>query len=316
MKKLAVLFFLVGQLAYAQQKPQVAFVVKEKDLIPEGIAYDAKEKAFYLSSIQKKKIVKITDKGNVTDFIKSGQDSVQQVLGMRVDMHGRLWACNNTPEHDTLNRIANVHVYDLKTEKLINRYKLQDGTKHLFNDLYFTQNGDAYLTDSEAGGIYVIRNNSKSIEEFVKPGSMRYPNGIAATANEKKLLVSTGSALGIVAIDLNSKTIEPITHDRFLIIGTDGLYRYKPNILIGVQNVLFPEAIIEFHVTADAEKIESMNFVCSNDPAFDTPTTGVIVGDEFYFIANSQLMQIIGNKGNIKNPEKLNDTIIMKIKLN
>ena len=40
------------------------------------------------------------------------------------------------------------------------------------------------------------------------------------------------------------------------------------------------------------------------------------VGDEFYFIANSQLFQLIGNQGKIKNPEKLKETTILKIRLN
>jgi hypothetical protein len=314
MRPLFLFCFLLSQVCFAQQPPRIAFTLTEKDLIPEGIAYDPGEKAFYLSSIFKRKIVKITADGKAVDFVRSGQDSIKQVLGMKVDHQGRLWACNNSPEQDSV-KIAHVHVYDLKTGKLVNRFTLKDGRKHLFNDLHFFQNGDTYITDSEGGGIYVIRKDSKKLESFLKDGSLIYPNGITATADEKKLLVSTGSALGIVSVNIADRTFASITHERFMIIGTDGLYRYN-NTLVGIQNVIFPEAVLSLKLSDDASKFESIQFASGIHPLFDTPTTGVIVGDEFYFIANSQLLQIVGNQGQIKNPQKLADTYIMKIKLN
>ena len=51
----------------------------------------------------------------------------------------------------------------------------------------------------------------------------------------------------------------------------------------------------------------------SNHPASDIPTTGVIEGDQFYFIANSQ-MDHLSDKG-IIDSEQLNDTVILKLDL-
>ncbi len=313
--KLTSLLCLITAFSFAQQKPDLAFTLKEKDLIPEGIAFDAVSKTFFVSSIYKRKIVKITTDKTVSDFVKSSQNDILEVLGMKVDKQGHLWACNNSPEDDTLNRIANIHVYDVKSGKLIKHLKLSDGTKHLFNDLYFLKNGDTYVTDSEAGAVYRIPKDSNTLEEFIKRGSFSYPNGITATADESKLIVSTGSARGIVSVDLATKEIKHIAHSKFLVIGTDGLYRYGHN-LIGVQNVLFPEGVIKFSINDNYTTLEKLEFLTSSEPQFDTPTTGVIVGEEFYFIANSQLTQLMGNKGKIKNPEKLQETLIMKIKLN
>jgi hypothetical protein len=83
-----------------------------------------------------------------------------------------------------------------------------------------------------------------------------------------------------------------------------------------VQNVTFPEGIVEMQLSDDNQTITDIKHLVLAAPEFDTPTTGVIVGDEFYFIANSQLTQIIGSGGKIKNPEKLKETIILKIRLN
>jgi hypothetical protein len=311
---MATILFGIKTHCEAQQKPQTYVSIFENDLIPEGIAFDEKSKNLFVSSIQKNKIVVFTAEGFLEDFVASGKDGLKQVLGMKV-YNGQLWACNNTPEHDTTHREANIHVYDLATKKLAKRITISDGRKHLFNDLYITRNGDAYVTDSDGAGIYLIKNGSNKAEPFIKGGTIPYPNGITATADEKKIIVSTGGGQGIVSIDLVTREIKSISHPKYLLIGADGLYRYN-NKLIAVQNVTFPEGIIEMQLSADNTSITDIKHLLVGAPEFDTPTTGVIAGDDFYFIANSQLTQINGGGGKIKNPEKLKEPVIMKIKLN
>jgi sugar lactone lactonase YvrE len=307
-----ILLFGVVNNSHAQQKPQVVAIIDENDIIPEGIAFDEKSKTIFLSSIHKNKILAISPDGFVSDFVPSNKDGIKQVLGMKV-VNGQLWACNNTPEHDTVDRHANLHVYDLASGKLLRRITVKG--KHLFNDFYMMRNGDAYVTDSDGAGVYLIKKGSDKAEPFIKGGTIPYPNGITATADEKKIIVSTGGGQGIVSIDLETKAIKSITHAHYFIIGADGLYRYK-NKLIAVQNVTFPEGIVEMQLSDDGQTITDIKHLAVGIPEFDTPTTGVIVGDEFYFIANSQLFQLIGNNGKIKNPEKLKETSILKISLN
>jgi len=298
----------------AQQKPTVAYKLTEKDIIAEGITHDPVGKAFYLSSIHKKKIVKITDAGVVSDFIKPGQDEFLEGLGMKVDAAGRLWACNNTPEYDSIRHVANVHVFDTKTGKLLKKYQLSDGRRNLFNDLYFTTSGDTYVTDSEGSALYVIRNGSETIEEFIAPGRLHYANGICGTTDDTHLYVSTSSGLGIAVIDIKTKDIQPLDA-KYRVIGLDGLYKYKHR-LIGMQNAFFPEAVMQLTLSEDNFGVDKIEFLTENQPEFDIPTTGVVVGDEFYFIANSQILRLMGNHGKIESPETLKETLIMKIKLN
>jgi len=307
----AILILLMGETH--GQGAEVVFTINEKDIIPEGIAWDPSDNTLYVGSIQKSKILRISPDGSVTDFVKANQDNINQVLGMKVDGNRRLWACNNTAEHDTVNKISSVHIYDLKSGKLFKSMTLSDGKKHLFNDLYFTIAGDTYITDSMGGAIYLIRKGSDSLEEFLKPGSLIYPNGITATRNDKKLIVSTGSGLAIVSVDLQTKEIVPISHPKFFLIGADGLYRYK-NSLIGVQNVVYPEGVLQYTLSEDEGSVTDLKYLISNHATFDTPTTGVIAGDDFYFIANSQLTQI-EDDGELNEPQKLKNTVILKIKL-
>jgi len=71
MKAVVVLLvFLLGSLPLDTQSVEVAFRISEKDLIPEGIAYDATSRSFFVSSIHKNKIIRIDERNKVTDFIK------------------------------------------------------------------------------------------------------------------------------------------------------------------------------------------------------------------------------------------------------
>jgi hypothetical protein len=290
-----------------QKKVSVAFTINEKDLIPEGIAYDVFDKSFYLGSIHKHKVVRISSKGVVSDFIKSDQDGVGKVLGMKVDPNRHLWFCSNPPKGS--NGYSTVFEYEISTGKLVNKYELAiEGEKHELNDLQFL-NGSVYVTDSSFGAIYKIADGK--IDLFLKSDQLQYSNGITSTIDESKLLVSTVN--GITSVDPTSKETKTLECP-FYIVGVDGLYRYN-NSLIAIQNVTFPTSVVQFHLSEDSKNIVNATLLAVNHPQFDIPTTGVVVGDWFYLIANSQLLQIMGSNGKIKNPEKLKDVVILKIPL-
>src|SRR6266404_2732018 len=66
-------------------RAQLAFVTEEKDLIPEGLAYDAKQNLFYLGSLNRKKIVKIDAEVRVSDFVPADRYGLLPVLGIRLE---------------------------------------------------------------------------------------------------------------------------------------------------------------------------------------------------------------------------------------
>src|SRR5258706_240700 len=47
---------------------QIAFIIKDRSLHTEGIEYDAEHKFFYLGSIHKRKIIKVSSDGTATHF--------------------------------------------------------------------------------------------------------------------------------------------------------------------------------------------------------------------------------------------------------
>src|SRR5260370_26206805 len=50
-----------------------AFATEEKDLIPEGLAYDEKQNLYYLGCLSRLKIVKITAEGRASHFTSAAR---------------------------------------------------------------------------------------------------------------------------------------------------------------------------------------------------------------------------------------------------
>ena len=87
-----------------------ALVTEDKDLIPEGLAWDPQREVFYLSSLHRKKIVQITTDSRVSDFLQSQRDPFLPVLGIRMDQNdGTIWA-NTWEEKPGANRSQLLHI--------------------------------------------------------------------------------------------------------------------------------------------------------------------------------------------------------------
>src|SRR6185369_16934696 len=68
--------------------------------------------------------------------------------------------------------------------------------------------------------------------------------------------------------------------------GIDGLY-LAGRTMIAVQNGTAPPRLIRMRLDAGLAQVESWEVLESNGKELGAPTHGVVVGREFYFIANS-----------------------------
>lgn len=290
------------------QSPEVFIEINERDLIPEGITYDDVSKRFFIGSIYKRKIIQISQTGRVTDFIAMAQDSIGGVLGMKVDnRRQRLYSISNTSEGKENQPM--VHVYSL-TGKLITKFKGPVGNNVFFNDLVLTPTGDAYITDSGSGSIFYVGSDLAKIELFMNAKELTDANGIEYFTQGKALIVSTN--IGFVRIDTATKLIKPVPYSYYFINGIDGLSLHK-NSLIGIQNITYPFTITQYTLSESQDSIINARVLGIDIPWFDIPTTGTIVDNHYYFIANSQLDNY--HEGKLIDEEKLKTTKIGKIKL-
>lgn len=302
-----------------------AFTIPEADLIPEGIAWDPKTRTLFVGSLAKHKIVAISAEGKIRDFVPSGRDEMQLVLGMKVDSaRGSLWAC--TAEGDPLEgentaRRSYLFRFDLATGKMLQKIPSPGGGKHLFNDLAISNGGEIYLTDSEEGSVYRLRPGSDSVERLLPAGSFVYPNGIALSDDGRMLYIA--HAAGIALRDLSTGGVSPLAAPGDVsLAGIDGLSFWR-GALIGVQNGTKPHRVVLFSLTPSLDRVTGARVLERANPLFEIPTTGAVaersegknVGDAYYyFMANTQL-RALGPGGVVKEPEKRKPVVILKLDL-
>jgi DNA-binding beta-propeller fold protein YncE len=274
----------------AVTQARLAFVTEEKDLVPEGLAYDARQNVYYMSSINRRKIVKITAEGRVSDFVPAGRDNLLAVLGIRLDpVDGTVWA--NSWEEDTW-RTELLH-FDA-SGKLLGRYAPEDAGKHGFNDLVVRKNGEVILTDSISNQVFRFDRGAHTFVRLPVHRLLSGPNGIALADDDRQLFVADD--LGVVHVNLdNGDSVDVNPGPRSTLAGIDGLYWHRGS-LIAVQNGIGSPRIVAFRLSKDGSRA-IQTVVLENRSAFTTlPTTGAIHGNDFYFIANSQVDNLNGNR--------------------
>lgn len=293
--------------------------LQEKDLVPEGVAFDSLNKSLFISSIYKRKIIKIDVHKNVTDFTTSGQDDLLSVIGMEADAARRhLWVCssyqvaNDIINSKGLQPQAAIHKLDLDTGKLLEKYILNDTLSHFFNDLTVLPNGDVYFTDTNQGMAYRILKNEKKIEPLFLQPILISANGITRDSGGKNLFIASWLR-GIIKYNVRTGLWKWIVSEdpRVSTSGVDGLAYYKGNLIL--NSPIEIGGVIKLKLNEAEDEVESMEVLEYRNIHFGETTTGEIDEDNFFFIANAGLSAYDKN-GNL-DQTKLNPPVILQIKL-
>jgi hypothetical protein len=262
---------------------RVAFVTEEKDLVPEGLAYDEKQNVFYLSSLNRRKIVKIaaTD-GKITDFVASDRYNLLPVLGIRMGpTDSTVWA-NSFSERGKTELL-----HFSASGELLERYAPKDNAKHGFNDLAVRKNGEVIVTDSLSGQVYRFDPKSHAFTQMTLHRQLSYPNGIALADNDQELFIADD--LDVVRVDLSSGSNADVNPGpRSTLAGIDGLYWHKGS-LVAVQNGIGAPRVATFRLSPDGLRVTQTKVLESRSALSILPTTGAIKGNDFYFVVNSQI---------------------------
>jgi sugar lactone lactonase YvrE len=292
----------------------------EKDLITESVALDPETGTFYLSSIHKRKIVKIDANGKTEDFKSEMEDGLWSVFGIKIDhKHRLLYACtspmpqmiNYNKEDDGKGALLK---YDLDSGKLLKIYSLDNkGTSHIFGDLAIDKLGNVYVSDSKENSVYRLSYLTDEISQIIKPGKFVSLQGLDLDGSNNNLYL-VDYALGLYRFNFNSgKLIYIEPSEYFVPQGMDGLYFYN-NSLITTQNGVNPQRVIRIYLNDEQDKVASWKTLEANNSLFDEITLGVLHNNNFYFIANSQ-WNSFNKDGSIFPMDKLKKPVVLRIKL-
>lgn len=278
------------------QRSSIAFRLDEADFIPDAITYDRGSRRFLVGSIHKRKIVAVDEiSGRAADYATWREAGFLGVLGIEADnVRGALYVLSAggprmqgyTP---ALEGQSFLHRLQLSSGRQVTRLAPpRAASGHLLNALVQAPDGRLYVTDSKAGVVYRWRPGMPALEPFVALGAHLYPNGLAWSAGGKALYVA--HLEGLSRIDMRTRSVWPVGHaSGMTLAGIDGLSTYRGD-LIAVQNgVPGLSRVVRLRLTADGQNVHAMDVLDANLPDHDVPTTGVVAGDGFYYIANSQL---------------------------
>jgi sugar lactone lactonase YvrE len=289
-----------------------AFTLAEADLIPEGIAWSAKQQRFYLGSV-KRKIIEVDPKGHARDFAPAAENRLGVVIGLRVDdQRGDLWAVSEqmSPQPGL---VRGIFRYRLSDGKLLAKYAVKEGEADLVNDLVVAPDGTVYATASNSGSLLRIQPGSVVAEVFLPPHSLPDPNGITVSRDGRFLFVA--GWYGITRIDLRTKLTQLLKSSSQIAAGClDGLYEYQDD-LIGIQNCVHDTGrILRLHLNAQRDTIISAHVLESYNPLFDGITTAAIANRRLYFMANTQFHKM-GPDGTIPSDAKFDPIQILQLNL-
>jgi len=313
-------FASVLQLRDELNKPVVnsqrAFTIGDRQLHTEGIAYDAHTKRFFVGSIHKRKIVSIGQDGKVTDFTASGENSMTSVFGLKVDAAKFLWACSSpVPEMENFDSTlqSRVFKFDLATGKLLDAFALQGIQNSVFGDLVPDHGGNIFISDGSNNMVFKVNQVEKKLEKFFESKEFLNIQGIAFSDDDRFLFIAD-YVKGIFRLEMKTKELLQLTCSLEVSLkGIDGLAYYN-NSLVAVQNGVSPLQVMRLFLDPTSEKIIRTEVIDKKHPDFNEPTMGTLVGNTFYYIANSQWGGY--ENGKIKPADQLQDIVILKAKLN
>jgi len=296
-----------------------AFTIPEKGFVAEGVAYDPVTKAFFVSSVRRRRIVRVTRDGALSDFVAAGRDGLRSALGMRVDPKRRtLWVASEAiPSMDGYEkdqpRGASVFEYDVDTGRLRKEHRPPAGAGDPpgFDDLALAGDGTVFVNDGSSPRIWKIPPGG-GLEVFLASDAFGGTQGMAVSADGRTLYVSDYRSL--LAVDIATRRVTPIRVPPDLALaGIDGL-ALAGRSLIAVQNGIIPHRVIRLDLASDGVTISRSRILEMNHPDFDEPTLGVVVDGAFYFSAGSQGQKFLNQKNPIL-PADMRDAVILKLPL-
>jgi sugar lactone lactonase YvrE len=145
--------------------------------------------------------------------------------------------------------------------------------------------GNVYVTDSVQGMIHLVRAGGSRLEAFLGPGRLPWPNGIAISDDQRTLFVATQGAYR--AVDIATRRVRELSAS--VPVGpTDGLVYHRGS-LVAVQPWEQGRVIERYVLSPAADRITRSQVLVADHPEHSQPTTGVVVGGDLFYVANSQL---------------------------
>jgi sugar lactone lactonase YvrE len=267
---------------------RVVATIDERDLVPEGTAWDPATKSILVGSLNKNAIVAIAPDGKVSDRIERGSNGLGSVVGIHVDSaRGTLWVTSNARfDRATDTTRSALYAFEAATGRFRGRYAVPAGPgPNFLNDLTSGADGSVYVTDTRGGAIWVLRPGASALAPF-DAGGVVSPNGITISADRRHLFVAYMDYIRVIPLGGGAPWQLQVP-DSLNIFGIDGL-AFVPGGLIAHHPLSYWRVAL-YTIDADLRRITGRRIIEFNTPDSRTSTTGEVAGDNYVYIGNSQI---------------------------
>ncbi|MBP8072470.1 MAG: hypothetical protein KAY20_02790 [Brevundimonas sp.] len=263
--------------------------------LSEAVVRDEARSRWLVSQVSDRTIVAVDDTGRITPFLKAPPET-GGVLGMAIDPErGLLWAAiaplppavHGAGPEASLPGTALIRV-ELESGRIGAWFDPPAGpAERALGDVLLATNGDAYVSDSAAGEILVVRPGGGPMDVLLSTGTLRSPQGLVATPDGRGLIVADYSS-GLWRVDRETGAAERLpAPDDASLIGVDGMTT-DGRFLYGFQNGVAPQRVLKLTPDAGWTAILSVEVLAANLPMIDEPTTGLVRNRELVFVSRSQ----------------------------
>ena len=290
-----------------------AIELEDKELIPEGIAHDLHSQSFFIGSINKRKVVRVSTEHGVTTFA-GPEAALDSVLGLAMDgPRRRLYVVSTSAltAEGRKNRRNAVVSFDIDTRNLVRRAEVPEAMQ--LNDVAVAPGGRrVFASDSASGAIFEIPAEGAA-RTLVPADQIRGSNGLAVSPDGKLLYVAHSTGLAVV--DTATGTVKRVANStRETVAAIDGLYEWQGQ-LIGVQNITTPGRVILVTLSPDGATVTRVQTLLSHHHnVLDEPTTGVVTERGFFLLAATGVSHY-NDAGKIERAETLPKPAVVRIPL-
>jgi hypothetical protein len=266
---------------------------RDTTLWPEGVDYDPRTRDFYVASVRRRTIVRVTPDGTTRALWPSGANGVGAMLGVRVDpVRRRIWATTSGMRQmegyvAADSAIAALLRIDPRTGRVERRWDLpvvRGG--HVLGDLALGPRGEVWLTDSSEPVLYRLRPGADTLDRFRDP-LFRSLQGMAASSDGRFVYLADYSH-GLLRMRVRDGSVIRLGDaPASTSLGCDGIVLHH-GAIVAVQNGVAPARIVRFSLNPAGDSVVSMRVLDQQPALAPEPTIGTLMGNQFVYVATSQ----------------------------
>ena len=278
--------------------------ISDPEFFPEGVAYDPKGKQLFIASMRDGRIWRLSLSGKQRPF--NAGEAIPR-LGLTINPKGELCTVetNGFLKAAESKRINRLRCFTINSGQPARSVMVPDADQ--LNDLVFTADGTAYLSDSGGGAIWKIDSDDKV---------SKFQDGVAAANGltlDGKGNLYIGHATGIARLGLDGKTgVGRIPNRTKQTVGAiDGLY-WQNGKLYGVQNATNAGRLIAISLDAEGEISAVDTLLSHHHPDMAEPTTAALDEKQIYLLATTNVTRVQPD-GSIKDQDRKTPAVIVAV---